>query len=108
MALDHKNLIKAQLGNSIALVGTVVPASTTWYAKNITLYNTSGANVNTVEIRWGTSAAASTRYVYALDPNESFEIPLEYPWILVATEGVYASATNASEVNIFVDGAEET
>lgn len=106
MALDHKQLIKQQLNNVATSLGA--PASgKTWYLRQITLFNTSAAVNQTVKLYLQDTSAASQVFEYELEPKEVKVVPLDYPWVLEATEPLYGVSTSATTVNLFVTGAEQ-
>ena len=105
MALDHKQLIKTQLPNVAASLGA--PANgKTWYLKQITLYNT-GATNEVVKL-YLQGASGNDQFIeYTLGAKETYNYPLEYPYVLEATEALFGVSTTGATVNIFVTGAEK-
>jgi len=106
MAITPKQLADGQLANSIGDLYTV-PASTTGYVKKIILVNT-GAGNNTVNL-YVTPSGGTARKIISEDTVLATGESLEQTDLVLDTgDKIQGDATNATEVDFTIYGAEET
>ena len=106
MAIAGEALADGQLPAAEGVLYTV-PANTVAYIKSIVYTNTHAANTNVVFIWVRLDGANSRRLIRVpLYPNE--QLLFDEPLTLDETDEIRGSATNATEVDYVISGAEQT
>lgn len=104
MAITAKQLADGQLAATETTMYTV-PALTTAYIKSIVLQNTGGGN-NTIQLWVKPTGGTSRRIGYAVLATLYTHI-IDEPLVLDAGDTLRGAATNATQVDFTVYGAEE-
>lgn len=105
MTITAKQLADGQLAAAETDMYTA-PASTSTYVKSIICSNTNASTANTVSIYLQPSAGTSRRIAYAsLNPGDTLYI--EEALVLDTGDKIRGLATNATQVDYTICGAEE-
>lgn len=107
MPIDGTALADGQLGAVAAPTPTIytTPGGTTTYVKSIICTNT-GAGRNVVVLAVTRTGVERRLIRVPLETNE--QLYFDEPLVLEATDIIQGEATNATEVDYVISGAEET
>jgi hypothetical protein len=94
------------LTNSNATVGSAVPSSRVWVAKQVIICNTDGAD-RLVYLAIGTAATVANRFISALPIAAADTIVLDTALVMTAGEQLYGYADTGSVVSVTMVGWEK-